>query len=225
MLSRHVFVLSALLAASFTSLGAQEPAVRGPTRFGALAGVNVATLRGEGDIGVGHLVGFVGGAYLALPLTAALSFRPELLYAMKGARTVSGVGSAEVDSRVKLRYVEVPLLLAVDLPSIPVSASVRPQLYAGPSVALKVSCHTQISSRALSLDGDCEDFDELDEEVALKTFDVGAMIGGALQFDLRRGTVSLGARYTFGLTNIVDGGETKNRVLGVVASYELPIGR
>ena len=54
-------------------------------RFGVEAGFNLANLNGPnvGDV-FGSRLGFVGGAFLGLPLSPSLSLQPELLYSQKG---------------------------------------------------------------------------------------------------------------------------------------------
>ena len=157
-----------------------------------LAGVNLATLHGsEADQDTGNRVGFVGGVYLAVPLTDVLSFRPELLYSQQGAKTSDAAEGEAFSATLKLDYLEIPALLVADLP---VSGSVRPQLYAGPSFAFKLRCGASASGGGVSIDASC---DELETQGGgkLKSFDVGALVGGALTFDLKNGgALSVGVR-------------------------------
>ncbi len=100
------------------------PGVSG-ARFGVEAGFNLANLNGPnvGDV-FGSRLGFVGGAFLGLPLSPSLSLQPELLYSQKGGN-YNG-------NPVLLNYWELPILLDVNL--------VGPlALLLGPSFALNAS--------------------------------------------------------------------------------------
>ena len=222
MLRRFLSLAPVCVACAATTLAAQTPAPRVPTRLGLLAGVNLATFGGDDAEGADTRTGFVGGGYLSLGLTPVLSFRPELLYSMKGAKQSFSEDGITASAEARFDYVEVPLLLAVDLP---VTGNIRPQLYAGPALAFRVNCEVAGSGGGITISGDCDDFVEPGEE-GPRSFDAGAMLGGALKFDLRGGSAfTVGVRYTLGLTEIAEGADTKNRVLGIVASYEIPLGR
>ena len=211
-----------LLALASAALPAQTVATRAPTRLGLLAGVNLATFGGDDAEGADTRTGFVGGGYLSLGLTPGLSLRPELLYSMKGAKQSFDEDGVSGSVEARFDYLEVPILLAFDLP---VAGSIQPQLYAGPTFAFRVSCEISGSGGGITISGDCEDFVEPGEE-GPRSFDAGALVGGALRFVLRGGSAfTVGARYTLGLTEIGEGADTKNRVLGIVASYEFPLGR
>ncbi|WP_158508661.1 porin family protein [Gemmatirosa kalamazoonensis] len=218
--NRSIAAACLALAASGTSVAAQTaPAPRGPTRIGVLAGVNIATIHGSDDEGVSSHVGFVGGAYVSLGLTPVLSLRPELLYSQKGAETRLSEEGVTAEAKVKLAYVELPVLLVADLP---VSGNIKPQLYAGPSFAFRASCTVEASAEGFSFSGSCDD--TADGASNVKSFDLGAMVGGALKFDLKNGgAFAVGARYTLGLTDIGEGADAKNRALGIVASYEFAL--
>jgi outer membrane protein with beta-barrel domain len=220
---RSIIAACLAVAASGTTLSAQAAsAARGPTRVGLLAGLNVATIHGSDDEGIGNHVGFVGGVYLSTGLTSVLSVRPELLYSMKGAETSFSEQGVTAEAKVKIGYIEVPVLLVADLP---VAGSITPQLYAGPSFAFKVSCNAEFSAEGVNISGSCDDTTD-PEDGTLKSFDVGATAGGALRFGLKSGSAfTVGVRYTLGLTAIAEQSDTKNRVLGIVASYELSLGK
>jgi hypothetical protein len=83
--------------------------VGGPSvRFGVEGGIYLANLNGPNvNDEVGSRLGFVGGAFLGLPLAASLALQPEILYSQKGGK-YNG-------NPYQLDYWEVPILLDVTL--------------------------------------------------------------------------------------------------------------
>ncbi len=77
-------------------------------RLGVEGGVNLANLQGQNvnDIFASRL-GFVGGAFLDLPLSPSLAIQPEVLYEQKGGK-FNG-------NPYQLDYIEIPILLDVTL--------------------------------------------------------------------------------------------------------------
>jgi hypothetical protein len=81
----------------------------GPTvRLGVEGGFNLANLNGANvNDAVGSRLGFVGGAFLGLPLGTSLTLQPEILYSQKGGK-YNG-------NPYQLDYWEIPILLDVNL--------------------------------------------------------------------------------------------------------------
>lgn len=103
-----VFFVGSVVGSS--SLFAQENAVSGGSgvRLGLEAGFDLSNLNGPNVNDVfGSRLGFVGGAFLGLPLAPTLSIQPELLYSQKGGK-YNGYD-------YQLNYWEVPILLDVTL--------------------------------------------------------------------------------------------------------------
>jgi hypothetical protein len=193
-----------------------------------MVGLNNATISDIEEQGVESKArnGIVGGVYLTYPVSSTLAFQPELLFAQRGTEaSFSGDPTfGNVDATLNLNYVEVPLLLRLDVPTA--STGFRPHLYAGPSLAFNTSCSFEADVGGFSGSSDCED---ADEEFSPKSFDAGAMIGGGIAFPFAGGRqLTVGARYTFGLTNVFeDTGDVKprHRVLAVYGAFDLPFGR
>ena len=172
-----------------------------PARVGLTAGVGFARVAGKGYADVATRHGFVGGASVITPFTNNMAFQLEALYAMKGASLRTGAGSSP---SVGLDYVEIPLMLRGD---VRLSGKMRPFAYSGPALSLKVL--------------------ERDDPATgeFKAVDVGWVFGGGLAFAAGHRAITMGARYELGLRNITTVGETKNRVLSLVASVEAPLPR
>lgn len=213
--------LAALVSLASRPAGAQAiPAGRGTLpRFGVLAGVNFARLdfdRDFADAGrLGTRTALVAGAFGTFRFSPHLGFQPEVLYSQKGAQ--GDVIDEELGNTVvtlKIDYLEVPLLLRGEFPG---GSRIRPFLLAGPAFAFKMGCKVEGKNSGASISIDCDQLsEESNGEAGFKSFDVGAMVGGGLDFALGRETLSLGARYTHGLVSIAKGSSTNNRVISIV---------
>lgn len=157
---------------------------------GVKFGVGMAHFHGEDSERARARLLVGGGAFLNYPLTPKVSLQPEILVSSKGGELESEgpseVGSAGAyRSRYTLGYVEIPLLLKV----MPWAEwPVRPNVFAGPALAVKVFGDVGAEST----------------EERLKRLDWGAAAGAGVDFKLNTRRVMLDARYTFGLTNILE---------------------
>lgn len=213
-----VVTLPAILAAQPAQSPALSPALRPAPRFGVLAGASIATLAGDPVEEWDSRTGFVAGATLTLPLTSVVAFQPEVLFAQKGAR----ISEDGFTATFKLAYVEVPLLLRVDVPT---TGAVRPHLFAGPALAFKASCDVEASGAGVSASRPCRDIANEEEGDDLRSFDAGLMLGGALGVDFGARRLNVGARYTLGLTKLVAEDDVKNRAITVYGSLDFPMRR
>ena len=99
-----LLVLGSSLAFADDSTSSTGPSVR----FGVEGGINLANLNGANvNDEVGSRLGFVGGAFLGLPLGESLKLQPEALYSQKGGKYNGN--PYQVD------YWEIPILLDVTL--------------------------------------------------------------------------------------------------------------
>jgi len=231
-------VLLAVLALASAPLTAQTPAPASAPRVGVLGGLNSATLTGEELLdeegtAIDRRNGFVGGLYLTLPLrTPGLTFRPELLYAQKGASanvSFTDEGSTfDLRGTVALSYLELPLLLQY---TVPTAGGLRPQLYAGPAMSLRTACRVRIRTsfggESAGQSANCDEAGGADEDVAsVRRFDAGGVVGGALAFAVGGQALAVGARYTHGFVRLADDGESpRNRAFAVYGSLQLPAAR
>jgi len=197
------------------------------TSYGAYLGSSIATVEEEAglapDATAKRRIGVQAGLWMNKPINGRLSFQPELHYTQKGVRFVNNVEEfgelLDAEVRLSLSYLEVPLLLNVNLGGQGTS-SVRPFLLAGPAFAYRTSCSLGFSAEAISFDSPCDgsDFgDETSSDLGVSSFDVGAMLGGGLGFQIGGREATIGVRYTQGLVSIFDGTESgKNNNLSVL---------
>jgi len=153
--------------------------------IGVKGGLSVAEFSGgdnDFDEAEGSRKGLVAGAFLAFPLGGPLSLQPEALFAQKG----SAYDFSDLDTTIKLDYVEVPLLLKARF-----GVGIRPYVFAGPYVGFR------LSAKADSDAGD-DGPDGLDLEDETKGTDYGYVAGAGLEI----GVVLVEARYARGLGGI-----------------------
>lgn len=237
--------LTAALLLGATPLAAQvraAPAAPAP-RFGVLAGLNSTTLAGTnffvGDYGStqDRRNGFAGGVYLTLPLGASdWAFRPEVLYYQAGARyrttfhppsAMDVINNVTARADLRLSYVQVPLLLQYSLPA---GGGIHPQLYGGVAPAVRTSCKLAYRLRGAGTNPfdetrDCDDLGDivLGDTPALRRFDAGCLVGGALALDAGGRALTVGARYTHGLRGIAEDASVANRAFTLYGSLEFPV--
>lgn len=200
-------VLSGLALMMPVAARAQSPLPH--PSFGVIGAVNLSTVGGNDVSGVDNKVGFSLGGFVRIPMSPMWSFQPELEYAAKGYKVNDNPGGTPLTGTFDLKYVEMPLLFRVAAPSTPSG-----QFYGefGPALAAKVDCTISGTSGGLSMSSSCDNFG-----VNVKSFDVGAMFGAGYEFPMGSHALSIGVRYNYGLVQLTDGKDIKNRNLQFVA--------
>ncbi|GAB3315058.1 porin family protein [Hymenobacter humi] len=170
-------------------VGAATAAQAQNVTFGIKAGVNLSNVSGDNTDNFKSLVGANAGVAANFGFSDLLSFQPELLYSMKGAKLEEG--GDKVESR--LNYLDVPLLLKLNADG--------PFFEAGPQVGFLVSQKTTydiggVTNSSTSTDG-------------TRKVDLGYVLG--VGYQLASGP-SLGLRYNGGISDLSDPSTTeKNR--------------
>ncbi len=153
------------------------------------------------------------GLWMQRPLSSMLSVQPELHYVRKGAKFSFDDTSEDFSADITfgLNYIEVPVLLRLNLGSD--GSAVRPFLLAGPAFGYNVNCTTKVEATGFDGSSDCDEEGDID----LRTFDVGATIGGGFAFSAAGRSFTLGARLTQGLRTIASDAEApKNQNISVL---------
>lgn len=181
-MSRSSRLLPALLLGSVLALA--PTAARAQGEIGVVGGATFTTLRG---LDVDDRTGNLYGAYLVLPIAGPLQWQFEAIASSRGA-TPRGAGFG---SELRLRYLEVPVLLRLSLAK---GSRLNPHLYAGPYAGLRIDCTVEGTS------GDCDDV----PGISTKTVDVGGIAGGGVSVDLGGLMLTGGVRYNFGVSTIAE---------------------
>ena len=190
---------------------------------GLKSGVNLETLGGSDAPSDKSLkVGFEGGAFLTLGVAKNFAIQPEAQFAMRGVKVKFMSDGQTIDGKLKMNYIVIPVLGKF---VIPVSSStVKPSLFAGPSVGFRLTAKATGQSGTTSGDVDVKD--------QTKAADFGIVFGGGLDHAMSSGSIGLDVRYNLGLTTIdkkdATSGKTpdeKNRVFTIMAVYSRPFGQ
>lgn len=200
--------LTALLSAVLLSAAVASP---GFAQFsaGGRAGISFATLRGDWSTRTGFSV----GGFFGHNFHEFFAVQPELQFVMKGARQED----VDFEQEIKVSYLE--LLVPATL-TLPTGRDVQPRVYAGPAVALKLTCKAEVKSFRLVVAGDCDDPDVGRDA---KSIDFGLVFGAGVDFGVGNGAITADVRYNLGLTNSNDvpgePEEVKNRVWQILVGY------
>jgi hypothetical protein len=201
--SCHLFLLASLAAAP---LGAQ-------VRLGLLAGgvsANVTTATVDQIPNKSSRTGFLVGISATRSFGKYFAFGPELTWVQKGVKAQDN--SHTVNEDIKVSYLELPLLLRVNL----ATGSLRPYLLGGPSFAIKTGCKLRLYGAGTDTTRNCQDVN-----ADVESSDFGAMVGAGIGF----GRFGVSVRYDMGMKNInkksVGNDAVKNRTLMGVVSVSM----
>ena len=175
------YALAALLSLNLGVVMAQSYDSGNP-EFGIKGGINASNLYSTDADDENMLVGFNAGLYARLPITDNIAFQPELLYTTKGSKVEYNNAFASGDVKLKLDYIELPLLFKFNLTE---NFNIQAGGYASYLVNSKVK-----GEGAVNFERDVTD--------NLQKFDAGLAAGVGVDFN----PVSVGLRYNYGLTDI-----------------------
>jgi hypothetical protein len=177
----------------------------------------MATIGGSGveDMDPGYTNGFGLGAFLKMAISDRLSIQPEFLYLQKGASATE----EDVDITFAVDFVEIPVLLRIDVPT---DGSIAPYFLIGPAIGFKTGCEIRGEGGGMEVTLDCDEAD-----AAIKSVDFGGVAGAGLSIAAGSGNIHIGARYNYGLINLDDSDldeNVKSRAFFFVAGYSFPLG-
>jgi hypothetical protein len=204
MQSNILCALTLFLTASFGMLHAQEDNVN--TEFGVKGGLNMSNLYTDDADDENVLFGFNAGVYATLPVSDFIAIQPELLFTTRGSKLEYNNALAQGNVKLKLNYIELPLLVRVNITK-------NFNIHAGGYASYMVSAKS-------TGDGDFEFEDQYNTDDFNK-FDAGLAGGIGVDFS----PLSVGLRYNYGLTTIEkdgdDSSDLKNSNLSLYLSYKL----
>jgi len=158
-------------------------------KFGAKAGLNLTNIVGDDADDFDMKAGLYFGGFMNVSLNDKLSFQPELLYSMQGAKDEYKEEGMSFDETIKLSYLNIPMLLKMSL-----GTSNKVHVYAGPQLGFLLDAKVDI---------DGTDLDIKDE---MNSVDFSFNLG--LSYDVSD-NMSLDVRYNRGLSKLGDEGDAK----------------
>ena len=180
---------------------------------GLKIGMNSADLHGEDikemeeDLGVElkSKWGLCAGGFIRFNISETFVIQPEVLYTMKGAKFEETIDGETMKFEMNLSYLEIPVLVKF---MIPTPGGVKPNLYAGPALAIELSSKTKLVYAGETEEEDIEE---------TKDTDFGLIIGAGVDF----GNLTVDLRYVLGLTTIFDeeDEDVKNGVISLIVGY------
>ncbi|MDP3682238.1 MAG: porin family protein [Flavobacterium sp.] len=202
-----IFASLVITFMTLTNANAQDSA----SKFGVKGGVNFSNLYTEDVDDNNVLTGFNVGFFAKLPISNNIALQPEISYTGKGAELVYNNSLVSGTAQFKLDYIEVPLLLVVNVTK-------NFNIHAGPYAAYMVSAKTTNKS-----DSGSYNFEDNIDTDDFNKFDAG--LAGGVGIDLE--PVSFGVRYNYGLTKIgkedsstsFSSPDAKNSVLSFYAAF------
>jgi hypothetical protein len=171
------------------------------TQFGVKAGFNLSNLWEFNSL-LSSRKNFHAGIFATYPMSKRFSFRSELLYSGKGARTpyfeISTPGlSFSTKATIQLHYLDVPLLINYE-----VFKNLRLYTGAQPGILLAQQIKTPVGK------GSMEGGNKLEMSVA-----------GGLMYDFSRFNVDV--RYTHGILSVANPSNPNNQVFQASVGYML----
>ncbi|MEP6778847.1 MAG: porin family protein [Gemmatimonadaceae bacterium] len=192
--------------------------------IGVLLGTNFATIsdadRAIADVAgenftKSYRAGLNAGVFVNIPFSEMFSLQPEIHFAQNGVKIKGGASTID-NIDISLGYVEVPLLLRLDLGHK--SSTIRPLFVAGASMSYRVQCKLSANAGGATLTNNCNaDNGSTDP---FKKSDYSAIGGAGFALTTGGRSVSLQIRYTQGLQDILttkaDNATPKNSAIGIL---------
>jgi len=156
------------------------------TRLGIKGGVNLSSFFTKDDSNSKMLTGFNFGVFGKMQISNQISVQPEFNFTTKGAEVVYNSLIVDGTARFRLNYVEIPLLLVINITR-------NFNINAGPYAAYMISGIVKNESNI-----NLFNFEQNIETQDYNRVDAGIALGAGIDL----GAISLGARYNYGLTNV-----------------------
>ena len=184
--------------------------------FGLKGGINLASFNGSesdaadwGSSTKGSRFGFTVGAYSTIVLAKVFAIQPEALFTMNGAKYedkgLTTAGSAYTDTmNINLNYIQIPVLLKF---YVPVPGMVKPNVFAGGYLGINISHKYKYEYEVAGTvvfeeEGDIDDYFLGLAEIT--TLDYGPVFGGGIDFIVAGMQMSVDARYSLGLADLLE---------------------
>ena len=193
---KKILLMAVVMLASVASYAQQAV---GTFTLQPKIGMNVASLT-KCD-GCDPRIGLAAGVEAEYQATDIFSVSAGLIYSMQGNKAKED----GVTLTTKLDYINIPILANVYVTKgLAVKLGVQP--------AFNVSDKQKLSGGKASVEAE-------DEDVGAESFDFSIPVGLSYEYN----NVVFDARYNFGVTNIADGGDSKNSVFQFTLGYKFAL--
>ena len=174
----------------------------------------------EDDDGADRLSSFGGGGFVRFGLMG-LGLQAEVLAVTKGTQSEEDDGEGgTIESKIKLDYIEVPILARFGLGS---TMPFSPYIMVGPAFSFNYGCSLEGSAGDIDVEADCDEAEGPD----VKSLDIGATGVVGFEFKAGPGAILVEGRYNHGFMDINDtdaeGAGAKNRQFAVMAGYSFTL--
>ncbi|MBK7967175.1 MAG: PorT family protein [Bacteroidetes bacterium] len=157
-----------------------------PDKYGIKGGINFADLHTKNSDKSKVLVGYNIGGFAKLPIYKMVAIQPEIYYTTKGAEVTYNNLIAQGTAQFTLNYVEIPLLLIVNL-------NENFNVYAGPYASALVSGKVKNKSNTVLFD-----YEHNIKRENYNDYDLGIIVGGGVDI----GRIGIGGRYCYGTKTV-----------------------
>jgi hypothetical protein len=203
-MKKLLMVLTLALSFVFVASAIQAQVEPGITGAGIKAGGNMENVTGDDIAENDFQFGFTGGGFATFTVNEYFGVQPEVLFVMKGTKgdalvvDPDGQNIVVTDGKVKLTYIQIPVLAKVTFPT---DGMVKPNIFVGPAVGFNMTAKVEgIADEGgpdeITLDHDIEN---------IKSVSFGVVFGGGVSFMMQnKGAITVDVRYDLGLTDMLD---------------------
>lgn len=183
-------------------------------QFGLMAGGSLSTFTGDVTDDVKNHATFLVGGFARLGL-GGVEVEPGIVFTRKGTKFTEE-GTEVTNS---LDYLQIPVVLKIGMP---VGATSRFYIGAGPALGIKMGCRFKGSESGFSATVDCDEFSDEEGGIKPKSTELSGIAVAGLEF----GKFAIGLRADLGLTNAYEAflgdvavePDLKTRTISAVAS-------
>ena len=162
--------------------------------FGIKGGLNMATLRGNALDDSDSRNGLAIGAFAILEMPRGFALQPEILFTQWGAKLQPAALGDEFQWEYRFNYIAIDLLARF---KFDLNGPVAPVVFVGPSLAINTSSNLKFEH-----EGEVDEYDIGN----VKNTDLGLVLGGGTEIDLKKVLVTLEVRYTLGAEGFLEDG-------------------
>jgi len=203
------FLLSALFVLMMAPMSLQ-----GQVLLGVEGGLNFSKATGD-DVNSGAVnrrMGMVLGGTLEAPISGVFGFKTGLRLIEKG----SDEKVEEFDATTALNYLEIPLLLNLDISGPEERGGIS--VFAGPSIAFKLTCEVSVKDPVddITVSTGCQDF--------AKGLELGLIFGAGFSIPTPGPTIDFNAGVGLGQTSFDDEFDAKNSGFFLTSGLKWQVG-